>query len=381
MGYTSGYKYWNLEKRQFDSYHNVVFKETEFPTSADFDDAPAATPVPPTLPTQPASAPHASLHQRAQNSNPYATAPDPIIHDTIVVQRPPGHIDVVRQLCPPPHGEPVSYSNAKSRPDAQNWINAMLEELRSLHEKNTWMLVRLPPGRKVIGTKWVYRLKMTADGQLEKYKARLVAKGYSQIAGIDFDETWAPVVHIESVRTLFTLAAFYGFYILHIDAKTAFLNAHSVVELYILQPEGFIDPQPPDIVLLLNKSLYGLKQAPRIWYLLLSDIICSFGFVACISDPSIYIHATRNIILAVYVDDILVFAQDQATCMSFYHEISQIFAMEDKGAVKSFLGINVTRTESSISIDQAAYIERMLKHFEIQDALPAKTPLESSLPL
>jgi Reverse transcriptase (RNA-dependent DNA polymerase) len=136
----------------------------------------------------------------------------------------------------------------------------------------------LLPGRNVIRTKWVFKVKLDGMNVVECYKARIVAQGFYQVAGLDFEETWAPVVRIESVCMLLAFAALMGFEIIHIDVKTAFLNGDSDVELYIRQPEGFVDKRYPNKVLRLNKSLYGLKQAPRIWYLLLCERICSLGF-------------------------------------------------------------------------------------------------------
>ena len=166
-----------------------------------------------------------------------------------------------------------------ARLDAKKWLEAMHAELQVLEDNRTWVLYMLPSGRRVIGMKWVYKIKVDALNVLEQYKVRLVAQGFSQIARLDFNETWAPVVRIESVQVLLALAALFDLWIIHIDAKTAFLNGNSDVELYIKQPEGFVDMRYPNHVLRLRKSLYGLKQAPRIWYLLLCETIISLGFV------------------------------------------------------------------------------------------------------
>jgi hypothetical protein len=115
----------------------------------------------------------------------------------------------------------------------------MESELQSLEDNNTWILCTLPPGRRCIGTKWVYKTKRDGNNKFQRYKARLVAKGYSKIAGLDFKETYAPVIRIDSVRCLFAIAAFFGLHIIHIDAKTAFLHRYSDLELYVQQPEGF----------------------------------------------------------------------------------------------------------------------------------------------
>ena len=265
--------------------------------------------------------------------------------------------------------------------DADKWLKAMHAELQSLEDNNTWVLCELPPGGRVIGTKCVFKIKVDAMNIFERYKARVVAQGFSQIAGLDFDKTWAPVVRIESVRVLFALAALFDLWIIHVDAKTAFLNGDSDAELYVRQPEGFVDMRYPNCVLRLRKSLYGLKQAPRIWYLLLCDTIISLGFTQCTADPSIYFHPEYKLVLAVYVDDILVLDKTREICDQFYNEISQHFRMEYKVPVTSFLGLNIIRNGSSIAINQVGYIEHMLQRFQMDKAKPVDTPLNPSLPL
>jgi len=153
------------------------------------------------------------------------------------------------------NAEPTSYSDAMARLDAMKWLKAMHAELQALEDNGTWVLCLLPSGRKVIGTKWVYKIKVDALNVFERYKARNVAQGFSQIAGLVFNETWAPVVRIESVRVLLALAALFDLWIIHVDAKTAFLNGNSDVELYVRQPEGFVDMRYPKYVLRLSPSM------------------------------------------------------------------------------------------------------------------------------
>ena len=131
-------------------------------------------------------------------------------------------------------------------------------------QNGTWTLEDLPPGKRAISLRWIFRIKRDVKGKFEKYKCRIVVKGYSQIGGLDFNETFAPVIRIESIRVIFALAAANDLYILHIDCKNAFLHGESDVEIYITQPESFVDERFPEKVLHLNKSLYDLKQAPRI---------------------------------------------------------------------------------------------------------------------
>ena len=362
VGYHSStsYKIWDFERQCFDNTHDYIIRETEFPTAQDFGES-------------------------SQQSTPPSSAPSPEtereIFDEIEVLPPPSATALSIQR--PEFGdEPASFSDALQSPIAQKWIDAMKAEFQSISANKTWTLCDLPPGRKCIGTKWVFRIKRDGNNNIERYKSRIVAKGYAQIAGLDFEKTFAPVVRIESVRCLFAIAAFLKFYLLHIDCKTAFLNGRSDLELYVSQPEGFIDKRFPRKVLRLNKSLYGLKQAPRIWYLLLCSVITSLGFAALETDPSIYINANAGIIIAVYVDDILVLAQHESQCLRVFDGLSNHFEVQNKGAPKTFLGLNIIRKNpSSITINQSGYIDRLLSRFNMTNAVTAPTPLNASLPL
>ena len=195
-------------------------------------------------------------------------------------------------------------------------------------------------------------------------------------------KTFAPVIRIEIVRILLAFALFCGLKVRHIDAKTAFLNSPADFEIYIEQPEGFICEQFPDFVLLLNKSLYGLKQAPRLWYLLLCSIIISLGFIPLESDPCIYFSPECSIIIAVYVDDILIFAPTDDACIQVFQQLATHFQMSDLGRPSRFLGLEFHwNANGSLSLNQAHYIDHLLKRFQMEDAHPAKTPLDHSLPL
>src|SRR5437667_775970 len=285
--------------------------------------------------------------------------PNQIIYDSITVE--PLPTNKVFSTSIAESTDPLSYLDAMSRKDAAQWRKAMEEEIQSIIDNKTWELSDLPLNRQVIGTKWVLKKKRDGIDNVTRYKARVVAKGYSQIAGLDFTETFAPVVRIESIRTLLAIAAFYNLYILHADAKTAFLNGNSDLELYVEQPEGFLDRSYPNKVLRLRISLYSLKQAPRISYLLLCQHILNLGFESCESDPSIYINIEKSIILSVYVDDILIFGLNQSSCETIFQQLSSQFKMENLGSPTTFLGLNIIRKANTISINQTGYIHRMLK--------------------
>src|SRR5436309_63268 len=167
--------------------------------------------------------------------------------------------------------------------------------------------------------KWVCRTKRDANNVFEKYKARIVVRGYAQETGLDFDKTFAPIVRIESVRAILAITVANDLFILHVDCTNAFLNEWSDLELYVLQPEGFIDPKYLEKVLWLNKALYGLTQAPRIWYLLLCGVIIGLGFQVLETDTCIYVHS--EIIVEVYVDDIKILRPSQQPCYEVYYEL------------------------------------------------------------
>ena len=372
---SGNYKFWDFERKTFDLTHNLIFTN-KFPKSGDFDEPPAAPPLPPAA----QSTPELQDFSNHTPLPPISVPQERPIYDMITVELPPA-LQVFASYSKPPDNDPPTLTDALRRSDAQNWINAMKEELQSIKDNQTWCLCDLPPGRKYIGTKWVFKMKRDGNNNPMRYKTRLVAKGYSQIAGINFDKTFAPVVRIESIRCLLAFAAFFNLDIKQIDCKTAFLNGNSDLEIYVQQPEGFSSRKYPRKVLRLNKSLYGLKQAPRIWYLLLCSVIQNLGFIPLESDTSIYVAIDRRILIAVYVDDILIFGQ-KSECDEVFNQLKVHFKMEDLDYPKTFLGLNIIRHENgSISINQAGYIDRMLNRFKMMDAKIAKTPLDPSLPL
>ena len=185
--------------------------------------------------------------------------------------------------------EPAIVSEALHGPHSEQWREAMQEEIDSLQEHDVYELTELPRGRKAVGCKWVFKIKHNADGSVERYKARLVAQGYSQRHGIDYDETFSPVVRFESIRTVVVLSVQRGLKLHQIDVTSAFLNGELEDEVYMKQPEGFEVEGKEDLVYKLKKSLYGLKQSSRCWNSVLDEHLKSIGFVQTESDPCIYV--------------------------------------------------------------------------------------------
>jgi hypothetical protein len=273
------------------------------------------------------------------------------------------------------YAEPTSYREAMEGPERANWQKAIGEELFSLVKNNTWSLTKLPPGRRAIASKWVFKKKVNANGTI-RYKARLVIKGCQQRAGIDFEETFAPVAMLKTVRVLLALAAFYDWEIHHVDVITAFLNPALKEEVYMEQPEG--SKHEHDCrVCKLGKALYGLKQAPRAWHSDIDAFLLSIGFTNSKTDPNLYI--SPEVLLILYVDDILIFARSITALKGAKSQLFTKYAMTDLGEVQQFLGLQIQRNRPArkIYIHQTAYLNRVLDRFDMADCNGVATPMES----
>ncbi|GJV14797.1 retrovirus-related pol polyprotein from transposon TNT 1-94 [Tanacetum coccineum] len=182
--------------------------------------------------------------------------------------------------------EPKNYKDALTQ---ACWIEAMQEELHEFERLEVWELVPPPDKAFVITLKWIYKVKLDELGGILKNKARLVARGYRQEEGIDFEESFAPVARLEAIRIFLAFAAHMNMVVYQMDVKTAFLNGNLREEVYVSQPDGFVDPDKPNYVYKLKKALYGLKQAPRAWYDMLSSFLITNDFSKGSVDPTLFI--------------------------------------------------------------------------------------------
>jgi hypothetical protein len=177
------------------------------------------------------------------------------------------HALIAEALAPDIPGcipEPTTYEEAISGPWAKQWTEVMKQEVGSLRSHEIYTLKTIPPGRKAIGVKWVFKVKYTTTRAVNRFKARLVTKGFTQRKGLDFNETFTPMTRMTSIRTITTVAAAKGLEVEHLDVDSAYLNGIIDKEIYMHQPPGFMDKDQPNTVCLLGKSLYGIKQAGRI---------------------------------------------------------------------------------------------------------------------
>jgi histone deacetylase 1/2 len=207
-------------------------------------------------------------------------------------------------------------------PQAAEWTLAMNEELKSLHENQTWQLVPRSPHLKIVPVRWVYKVKRDALGNIERFKARLVAKGYKQIKGIDYDEVYAPVNKQVTFRVLMAMVAEHDMLLKQLDIKTAFLYGQLQEEVYMEQPPGF---EEGDNICKLKKAIYGLKQAPRAWHTRLVQELENIGFQTSDADPGLFIYRGCNgtIYLLVYVDDLLLATSKQGCCIRSFGDFTE----------------------------------------------------------
>ena len=286
--------------------------------------------------------------------------------------------------------EPESYNRAMQCPHASQWAQAMKEEIDSLHENKTWVLIpknEMESGHRPLGGKWVYKVKRDVEGKVSRFKARWVIKGYLQQFGVDFDQTYASVVKPMAFRTLFALAAFFDLDIDQMDVKTAFLYGLIDQLIYMEIPKGTETEATKNMVCKLLKAIYGLKQSPRLWYERFSAFLLEkLGLKRIHADHSIFVSGAglKGPVLSVFVDDIKIMApKDSGIIKRVKAELTAAFSMSDMGPISFYLGLRIDRDrkQRTIKLSQPAYIEKVLERFHLDKANPVNTPMKESVPL
>ena len=281
--------------------------------------------------------------------------------------------------------DPLNVCEAMRSEDASKWEAAMQEEYDSLMANGTWELASLPKGRKSVGCKWVFRTKRDASGDVIRHKARLVAKGFSQVAGVDFLETFAPVAKFNTIRCILALGAALDLEIHQMDVKTAFLNGELEEDIYMSQPQGFEEKDFEHLVCKLKKSLYGLKQSPRAWYQRIDSFFTKEGFTRSEADHSLYIKQTSEylLIVLIYVDDLIILASLLEKLAWLKAKLNAEFKMSDLGELMYCLGVEFKRNRKArtITMSQKKYIKEVLKRFNMEECKPIGTPLDVNVKL
>lgn len=259
----------------------------------------------------------------------------------------------------------------------------MEDEYRSLKENNTWILIDRPKNKKVLSNRWVFKTKLNQRGEIEKYKARLVVRGHTQQKGTDYEEVFAPVARLETIRTLLAAAVNEEMHVHQMDVVSAYLQGELSDEIYMEQPEMYVQQGKESKVCKLMKPLYGLKQSGRAWYRKFDKFINELGGRRTLADPCTYIfdEGDNRVIIIIYVDDLLIASKKIERLEFIKSKLKSKLKMVDLGKAHNILGINVEREgeTGSIKLSQKKYVEELLAKFNMENAKTATTPLEPSI--
>ncbi|GJR55976.1 retrovirus-related pol polyprotein from transposon TNT 1-94 [Tanacetum coccineum] len=283
----------------------------------------------------------------------------------------------------PYRDQPNEPKNIKEAIQDESWTMAMQEELNQFKTNDVWSLIPPLENQTIIGTKWVFKNKLDKNSIVSRNKERLVAQGYNQQEEIDFDETYAPVARLESIRILLVYACAHDFKLFQMDVKSAFLNGFINEEVYVAQPPGFVDFEKPNHVFKLKKALYGLKQAPKAWYDRLKAFLLDHLYTMGLVDNTLFTKKRNShiIIVQIYVDDIIFGSTCQELCDDFSKIMHDEFEMSMMGELNFFLGLQIKQLEDGIFFNQSKYVKEMLKKFGLEDSKPIKTPMSSETKL
>ena len=281
--------------------------------------------------------------------------------------------------------DPLTYEEAIQRNDSKAWQEAMESEIQSMYDNKVWTLVDLPNKKRPIQCKWIFKRKMDLNGNMTTYKARLVAKGFSQIHGIDYDETFSPVAMFKSIRIMLAIAAFHDYEIWQMNVKIVFLNGKLEEEVYMVQPRGFEDTSNSKKVCKLQRAIYGLKQASRSWNKRFDEEVKSLGFIQSMEEPCVYkkVSGSKVQFLVLYVDDILLMGNEISLMEQTKNSLKTIFSMKDMGDAKYILGIKIYRDRSRrlIGLSQCVYIDKILERFHMEKSKKGSVPMSTSVQL
>ncbi|KAK4394243.1 Retrovirus-related Pol polyprotein from transposon RE1 [Sesamum angolense] len=261
------------------------------------------------------------------------------------------------------------------------WEQIMNEEIAALEQNQTWEVVDLPPGKRAIGSKWVYKVKLRPDGSIDRYKARLVAKGYNQVEGVDYIDCFSPVAKAVTVWVLLAVASSHALPIHQVDINNAFLHAFLDEDIYISAPDGF--PFQSGKVCKLKRSLYGVKQASRQWNHEFTTNLLGYGFSQSPHDHCFFTKDTNDglLILLVYVDDVLITGPSQSQIDQVKDLFHSAFTIKDLGLAKYFLCLEIARSTNGTSVTQQKYIRNIISDIGFQSSKPVVTPLPLGLKL
>lgn len=302
------------------------------------------------------------------------------------IRRPPqryGYSNLCTQPNAKNESDPVTVQQALQGPNRDKWIAAMEEELQAFDDNDAWVVVsEVPQGKSLVRSKWVFKSKLGSDNSV-RYRARLVARGFTQKPGIDYDETFSPVVRHSTLRLLFALSVQLNLKVTHLDVKTAFLNGTLKEDIFMSHPQVDLDNNSSKKIVKLNKAIYGLKQSSRSWYEKVDQCLTEVGFKRSQIEPCVYTKFNEDVkvIIALYVDDFFVYSNCNVETDNLISVLSSKFHIKDLGQVKQCLGmrVNIDEKNNTCTLDQEQYIDELLIKFNMLNCKEAGTPMESKL--
>jgi hypothetical protein len=289
------------------------------------------------------------------------------------------HIEDLLSSQPKPRNQipiPLTYHQAISDPVyGMKWREAIEREIRELKANGTWKKVDCPNGSNLISTKWVFTIKYTPEGAVDRYKARLVARGFSQVQGIDYNETFAPTVRMDTLRMLMAIVAAKDLECHQVDVNNAFTESGLDEDIFLSPPDGVKMHQGK--VLKVLRSLYGLKQAGRNWNQRCEKEMLAIGFVQSQADPCLFVHPVKKLIVLVYVDDMAVAAPTKVAVEWFKQQLSALFKIKDLGEIGKILGVRITRdrVNRTLTMDQAQYMEEVCTRYGVTNSKENPIPI------
>ncbi|GJU26989.1 retrovirus-related pol polyprotein from transposon TNT 1-94 [Tanacetum coccineum] len=276
---------------------------------------------------------------------------------------------------------PLEPKNVNESLKDKSWIIAMQKELNQFIANDVWELVPHRKNTTIMGTKWMYRNQLDENGIISRNKARLVAQGYNQQEGINYDETYAHVARLESIRSLLAYDCTLDFKLFQMDVKRTFQNGFINEEVYVAQHPGFINFEKPNHVYKLKKALYDLKQALKAWYDRLKVFLIKHEYNMGMVDNTLFTNkkSSNLIIVQIYVNNIIFGSTCQEMCDDFAKIMDDEFEMSMMGELNFFLGLQIKQMEDGIFVNQSKYSKEMLKKFSLEDSKPMKTPMSSDM--
>lgn len=346
-----------------------------------------------------------------QGSSPTATAPvnetgqtssAPIPTSTTKQQQEPTLAEPSQSQNNPPQQQPKRVSTRQRKPVEKlnlsaivfptsvaealkdpRWRKAMCEEINAQLRNHTWDLHSPVQAANIVGCKWVFTIKRNVDGSVERFKARLVAKGFNQKQGLDYQDTFRPVVKPATIRLVLSVAVSHQWPIRQFDVNHAFLQGKLDETVYMMQPPGFINQDNPTAVCKLNKEIYGLKQEPRAWYNELRRFLLASGFTNSLADASLFVYNSNGTLLymLVYVDDNVLTGNNTQQLDRFIQALSTRFSLKDLGSLSYFLGIEAHHSSHGLLLSQRRYVADLLKRTKMENCNPTSTPMCPYKPL